>query len=311
MAQNAYTPDGYPSYGQPRKKGKSVWTVVLVLALIVLAASLVALGVIAFSYFQGQQKYEHVADVADFDPEGKTELGTLSVDWDALRAVNPDIVAWVYVPNTPINYPVVQGKDNDYYLSHDFDGDAGWLVENGTVFLDYRNDPEFRDPSSFMYGHHLNDGTMFAALGEVRDQARFEEIRTVYLLTPKGNYKLRGYSLVHCDGTEAIVRTTFESDEDMADYIKGIIERSEFDPGNIPSASAIRKSFALSTCDSTWQSSGRCVLFCYIEDKTVDDVAGEIGIATDEEGATTGFANELVGNGQEEQQAGEGGQGEG
>ena len=295
MSRNVYASAHAAPPQKPAKKSGGPWRVVFIISLIVLIGSLVALGLIAFSYYQGQQKYDEVAQLSDFDPEkAGGELRELTVDWDALLAANPDTVAWVYIPNTPINYPVVQGKDNDYYLYRDFDGDQGWLVENGAVFLDYRNDPKFKDPSTFIYGHHLNDGTMFAAIGEIGDQARFEDCRTVYLLTPDGNYKLRAYSLVHCAAADAIVRTTFDSEEDMTSYIQDIINRSEFNPGSIPAASDIKKSFAFSTCDSTWQSSGRYVLFCYIDSTTVDELSGNVGLSTGEQGETTGFSGTVT-----------------
>ena len=118
---------------QSKKRSKGLWHWVFVISITVLVGSLVALGVIAFSYFQGQQKYEKVVQIANFDvKEAEVQpenLGKLSVDWDALRAANDDIVAWVYAPNTKINYPVVRGRDNDYYLTRDFDGAAGWLAK--------------------------------------------------------------------------------------------------------------------------------------------------------------------------------------
>ena len=103
-----------------RKRGP--WKAVFIIALIVLVGSLVALGVIGFSYFQGQQKYQNVSQLANVgegtmlsDSAGAdVEPDKLSVDWAALKAANPDTVAWVYIPGTSISYPVVQGTDNDY-----------------------------------------------------------------------------------------------------------------------------------------------------------------------------------------------------
>ena len=282
-------------HGGGKSKG-GVWRVVFVIALIVFICSVAALAIIGYSYFQGQQKYDKITETASFDPGDRSGLDTLSVNWDALKAVNPDTVGWVYIPNTVINYPIVQAGDNDYYLSHDFDGDEGWLADFGSVFLDYRNNPEWTDASSFVYGHHLNDGSMFAALGEMRDQARFEECRTVYLLTPQGNYKLRAYSLVHCAGTEALVRTEFDDAEDMRAYVQEMIDRSEFDPGTIPEASKITKSFAFATCDDTYQSTGRYVLFCYIEQTNANDLSGQIDTVSNEEGQTDGLANTIITN---------------
>ena len=114
------------------------WKIVFIVAMIVFVASVTALGLIAFSYFQGQQKYGETAEKADFDPselDGGSALSEVTVDWDALREVNPDTVGWIYIPNTAINYPVVQGEDNEHYLTYDFDGSEGWLAEYGAIFL--------------------------------------------------------------------------------------------------------------------------------------------------------------------------------
>lgn len=269
------------------------WLVVFIIALVVLVASLVALGVIAFSYMQGQQKYAQIADTADVDASGFSEnadIRTLTVDWDALRKANPDTVAWVYVPGTVINYPIVQGKDNEHYLYYDFDGDAGWLADYGAVFLDYQNKPNWTDPSYFIYGHHMNDGSMFADIANMQDQERFDKSRIVYLLTPKGNFRLRSFSLVHCSADEPIVMTSFSDKKEMTSYIQDKIDRSIVKTGTIPKAKDITKSFAFATCDN--YSSGRYVLFTYVLDTSVSDLAGEVGIKEGDDGASS-FVDDL------------------
>lgn len=278
--------------GKGRKRGP--WFVVFVVALVVFIGSLVALGVIAYSYFQGQQKYVEIAETSNFDPAtvDSAPLEQVTVDWDALRAVNPDTVGWVYVPNSRINYPIVQGQDNEHYLTYDFDGDQGWLAEYGSVFLDARNKGDWSDQLSFVYGHHMNDGSMFADIAGFSDRARFDECRTVYLLTPQGNYRLRSFSLVHCSAYDPIVETTFESAEAMASYVQDKMDRSEVAVPDAPKASEIKKAFAFATCDSN--SSGRYVLFCYIEDASAEGLSGVLGLSQDEEGQTEGFDNELT-----------------
>ena len=285
--------NGQHAIKKGRKSG-GPWRVVFILSLIVLTVCLCALALIGLSYCQGQQKYDSLAKTTGIsDISEDADIRELKVDWDALKASNPDIVGWVYIPNTVINDPIVQASDNDYYLGHDFDGDEGWLAEFGTIFLDYRNASDWSDASNFVYGHHLNDGSMFASIGEMDSQKRFEECRTVFLLTPQGNYKLRAYSLIHCPGTEAIVETEFESPEAMASYVQDMINHSEFDPGNIPAAKEIKKSFAFATCDNTYQSIGRYVLFCYVVDKNAEDLSGNVGISANESGEAGGFVNDL------------------
>ena len=279
--------------GESNKGNGGAWRVVFVVALVVLVASLLGLGVIAYSYLQGQMKYGEVAREAGFQATDieTTELGGVHVDWDALIATNPDTVAWLYIPHTNINYPVVQGADNEYYLYHDFDGDAGWLANYGSVFLDCRNKRDWSDQQYFTYGHHMNDGSMFADIDGLSDQGRFDECRTLYLLSPSGNFRLRSYAMVHIAADDTIVQPTFATATDMAAYVQDKIDRSVVDPGAIPPASDIVKSFAFATCDNL-SSDGRYILYAYVEDTSAKGLSGDLGLAS-EDGQTTGFANDL------------------
>ena len=271
------------------KKKRGPWGIVFIVALIVFICSIAALALIAFSYCQGQQKYEGVARDAGLDvmPE---DPSTLVIDWNALLAVNPDTVAWVYVPNTVINYPVVQGQDNDHYLTYDFDGAEGWLADYGAIFLDYRNAPDFSDKASFIYGHHMNDGSMFAELANFDNQERFDECRTVYLLTPMTNYRLRTFALLHVDATDELVQNEFADDEEFTEYVQDKIDRSVVNVGRIPAAKDMGRIFALATCDDF--GSGRYVLYAYIEDEKASGLTGTVGISQ-EDGEAVGFEDDL------------------
>ena len=158
---------------------------------------------------------------------------------------------------------MVQADDNDYYLTNDFDGQAGWLAVYGAIFLDYRNAPDFSDAVNFIYGHHMNDGSMFADIVSLADAERFQECRTAYVYTPGEDFKLRTFALVHCAADDRIVQAGFGSREEMAAYVQDKIDRSVVAADDIPPAGDIDKVFAFSTCDNV--SSGRYVLFAYAE----------------------------------------------
>lgn len=101
------------------------------------------------------------------DPE-KTEPVDLeeqesTIDFEGLKKVNPDIVAWIQIEAAGIDYPVVQGEDNDYYLHHTFRGE---LNIAGSIFMDYRN-VDFMDEKVILYGHNMRDGSMFAGLKDL------------------------------------------------------------------------------------------------------------------------------------------------
>ncbi len=113
------------------------------------------------------------------------------VDFAALREVNPDIVAWIYIEGTEISYPVVQGEDNSYYLKHLFTGEWNGA---GCVFLDFQNDAGFADRHSILYGHHMKNDTMFSTLDKYKQQDFVDQHPFGLLMTPDRNYKIEFFS---------------------------------------------------------------------------------------------------------------------
>ncbi len=103
------------------------------------------------------------------------------IDFDALKAINPDVYAWITVPGTDIDYPIVYAMDGTgYYLNHDYEGKSS---KYGAIFTDYYNSMDFTDRVTLIYGHNMKDGSMFAQLHKFEDAAFFEEnpIIRIYL----------------------------------------------------------------------------------------------------------------------------------
>ena len=107
------------------------------------------------------------------------------VDFEALRETGPDIIGWLNLPDTAINYPVTQADDNEYYLRHLYDGTYN---KTGCLFADYENQEDFSDRNTIIYGHNMRDGSMFAALNEYDGQSYFDGHPQMYLVTPGGGY---------------------------------------------------------------------------------------------------------------------------
>ena len=97
----------------------------------------------------------------DTDAEPEDAGNAEGIDFDALRTLNPGIVGWLVVPGTGISYPMVQGSNNSRYLHHTF---LGVRNNSGAIFLDYRSAPDFTDAFTIVYGHNMQDGSMFAPL---------------------------------------------------------------------------------------------------------------------------------------------------
>lgn len=292
---------GGKSAGKSKKGGP--WRVVFWIALIVLVASLAILGALLFSYWQGQNAYDKIADQAFEAPQDVEGAAPedLQVDWDALRAVNPDVVGWIYIPGTIVNYPIVHTDNDERYLTYDFNGEQGWGATFGTIFLQAANAGDFSDANNIVYGHHLNNGSMFACLADMTDDAGFNAHRTVYVLTPQGNYKLRTFSLVHCAADDPLAQTSFADSAAQTAYVQDKIDRSVAKPdGELPAADEMDHTFAFVTCDNL-PSDGRYVLFSYVEDSTV---AGEHATGAAQGGAddqaTEGVAQDAVSSASEE-----------
>ncbi len=289
--QTSHARSGAP--GGKRGKGGSEkggpWRIVFWIALAVLVVALVALGAIGISYWQGQKAYDDVASQVFEAPDDieETPLSDVTVDWDALKAINPDTVGWIYIPGTTVNYPIVHTTDNERYLTHDFQGSEGWIATFGAIFLSAENAADFSDPNNIIYGHHLNNGSMFAAVAGFADATQFNEHRTIFILTPEGNYRLSTFSLVHCSADDPLVQTTFSDDAERTLYVQDKIDRSVVTPdGDVPDAADVTHLFALATCDNL-PSDGRYVLFCSVSESSVAGSDGSTdGSVVDQDAAS-------------------------
>ncbi len=277
---------GRDMVGKQKKKG-GPWRVVFWIALVVFIGALIALGVIAFSYWQGQDKYSSIATEAFEEPADieATALSDVVIDWDALKAINPDTVGWVYVPGTMVNYPIVHTDNNDKYLKTDFLGETNWLASYGAIFLAAENAADFSDANNIVYGHHMNDGSMFAQFADFRDEGTFNEHRTVYIFTPERNYKLTTFSLVVVDASDPLAQPSFADAEELQSYVQDKMDRSTVtpDPATV-AADGVEKMFAFVTCADYSATNDRIVLFANVADSAVpanastpeDDAGGSI-----------------------------------
>ena len=101
-----------------------------------------------------------------------------SIDFEELWALNEDVVAWLELPGTIINYPVAQGKDNNEYLRTLLDGTHHRF---GTLFIDYRNEKDFSDENTIIYGHNIKAGDMFSILKNYREQSYYDAVSYTHL----------------------------------------------------------------------------------------------------------------------------------
>ena len=171
----------------------------------------------------------------------KPQLGHGS---EALGELSDDAVAWLTIDNTSIDYPVMQGRNNDEYINKD---PFGEFSLSGSIFLDSRNRGDFSDPYSILYGHHMEHGAMFGALDDFNKQEYFDQHRTGTLITTSGqDYTIRLFAACKADATEKTVFDPPESNnEELLQYLKQ--HASVFEPQGVDAQSRI---LAMTTCQS-------------------------------------------------------------
>ena len=119
------------------------------------------------------------------------EKAPIKVDFESLKKINSDVDGWIYCPGTTIDYPVMHGLSNDTYLHHSYDKTYN---ASGSIFVDERNQRNFADPVTILYGHHMASGAMFATLQWWQLGSYREEQPIMWLLTPDQDYKVELYS---------------------------------------------------------------------------------------------------------------------
>lgn len=121
-------------------------------------------------------------------PESETKQEQpIAIDFEQLLTQYPDVVGWLYCEGTPINYPVMQSDDNDYYLRRLPDGTYNTA---GSLFADYRCGEIGETNNYIIYGHNMKNGTMFSSLTKYKSQSYYDEHPVMYLYTPNGDYRI-------------------------------------------------------------------------------------------------------------------------
>lgn len=157
--------------------------------------------------------------------EEPVEVSPINVDFAALQAQNPEAAGWIYSPNTVINYPIAQTEDNFTYLDHLLSGE---MNANGTIFIDCQNAKDFSDKNTLVYGHNMNDGSMFASLRNYRDAAYYPEHPCLYISTPEKNFRLDLFAGLVTEPDSFVYARQFDEDEQFLAYVESAKAESTF-----------------------------------------------------------------------------------
>lgn len=226
--------------------------------------------------YEGLQEFVSVSDFtiipAKIEPEPtvveeeKIAVNWPQVDFEHLLEINPDVVGWIYIEGTEVNYPVVQGPDNDYYLKRLVDGTQN---SSGSIFLDASASSDLSDQHSIIFGHNMKNGTMFSTLMSYKDPAFYEEHPEILFLTPTCNYLIRVFSGHVADASVNAWEREFK-DIRFSDWLSAVTKQSLFVSEHQPQSDDLIVS--LSTCSYEFNNA-KFLLHGYIaykEDVLID-----------------------------------------
>ena len=157
-------------------------------------------------------------------PDSEKLTAPITVDFERLLRSNGDVVGWLYCENSVINYPVVQGNDNDEYLHKGLDGE---YLRSGTLFVEAHNQTITWDPNYIIYGHSMKNGSMFGMLLHYKKQSYYDANPVMYYLTPEADYRIELFAGKVVKTTDPIYSVKDGSAE-FYDHVQAIRDKSTF-----------------------------------------------------------------------------------
>lgn len=232
-------------------KRKAITAVQVVLTVLVVAG-LAWLAFKLVGYYQAQQIYRDIETAyasetpAASQSADQTEAAS-PVDFAALQQQYPGVVAWLKMDDVNVSYPVVQGTDNDFYLSHDPSG-----ADNiaGSIFADYRTKSLDTDLYALVYGHNMRDESMFGPLDDYVDESFYQKgTGAFYLYTPHGVYRYKIFAVNIVDANDEAYQMGFINTQVFSAFVKQLKENSMYDTGvDVAGSDHV---ITLSTCSDT------------------------------------------------------------
>lgn len=237
------------------KFGRILSDIVIVVCLIIAGFSGWNLYKELHEYKESKETYEKLTPEVVIENPDTNEVDTAPLfDWEKLKQINGDFVGWIRLDDSTVDYPFVQGTDNEYYLRHLFDGTYN---NSGCVFMDVNNNRDFSDKNTILYAHNMKNGTMFASIEKYKDASYYDGHKVIHIYTEAATYDVYPVAGIVTDGQDDYVRTSFNDDNDFMSYVNRFVSSSTFTSEQ--SIESTDRIVMLSTCNYD-RSDGRYVL---------------------------------------------------
>ena len=165
------------------------------------------------------------------------------MDFSALRQQNPDVLGWILIPGTRVSYPVVQGTDNSYYLDHTWRGGKNSV---GAIFMECRNSSDLSDFNTIIYGHRMNNRSMFGTLSQYKSRSYWQAHPYVYLTDDSGTHRYEIFAAGEVSVDSDVYRLGLRSDSSRQSFLDSCLSLSALNTGVTPHV--YDKVLTLSTC---------------------------------------------------------------
>ena len=201
---------------------KKFINIVKIILYFIIIACLIIIGVKKYNYYKSNKTYDSIREIKNNDIVSDEENNKFNDMYEELKSINHDYKFWITLEDTKIDYPVVQGEDNNFYLSNDF------YKENsisGTIFLDYKNNLE--DKNLILYGHNMRDGSMFAAINKFKEKDFFDSGK-IKIVTEDEERIYEVFSVFVEDANTINLQSKFNSEEDYIAYINELKKKSYY-----------------------------------------------------------------------------------
>lgn len=204
------------------KLKKAIYNILVCILSTIIAICIFTIASKKYNYYKDNKNYETLKEsyenIMEEDSEGNGE--EISLD-DNFKKINPDYKLWITIENTVIDYPVVQGEDNDFYLNHNFYREES---VSGTIFIDNRNNIN-EDRSLVLYGHNMKNGTMFTDINKFKDKDFFDN-GIIKVIKGDKEYIYEVFSVFIEEANSISLKYKFGSNDEFNEYINNIKEKS-------------------------------------------------------------------------------------
>ena len=233
---------------------------ILLLLLFLLLFGAVVLGILAWKNLEpiveAEQKWQEIRKHEKTDSDN-------NLNWELLQEKYPDIVGWLYAPDMGIDYPVMQGNNNEYYLNHLPDKTVNAV---GSLFLDSENSADIEDKLTVLYGHYVGKQQMLSALVQYARPDYYADHKKLYYFSKKASYELEVFAACETDPNTRgkLLEYNAMPDTEKGVWITDLMKTSDVQGPTLNTAQQI---MALVTCKSGQENANRYIVYTIVKEQ--------------------------------------------